>query len=234
MDSMAARSRSKTAKGIFTMNNDVMSHEQAVSKQAAERYLLAELSQEERDAFEGHYFDCQACFEQVQLGAEFLHHTRDVLDPEPEKGWLARTLGDLWRPAPAFVAAMMLLAVGVGVYQRSVIADLKVPGVESSYPLTGDARGIAKSISVPRNARVSLSLEFVTRPEFASYQAQIVSEAGKVEASLPVAAGQESVTISLLASTLEAGKYSMAVYGLGKDGSKTEANRGEFDLRFIK
>ncbi len=219
----------------MSMNNDGMSHEQAVRSQAVERYVLGELTPEEREAFEGHYFDCSACFEQVKLGAQFLHHAREVLDPEPEKGWLARVLGDLRRPAPAFATAMLLCAIGMGVYQQSVIADLKAPRIESRYMLTGEAKGGAgKLISVSHKARLILTVEFVRKSEFTSYQAEIIGESGKVKASLPapVPVGEDTVTITLPANSLQTGKYSMLVYGLTQDGVKTEAGRGEFDLQF--
>jgi Putative zinc-finger len=214
------------------MKGDTMSHEQAIGSHAAEGYLLGELTQEDRQAFEGHYFDCPACFEQVKLGAQFMRHAREVLDPEPEKGWLARMLGDLQRPAPAFASAMLLFALGIGVYQHSVIADLKAPRIESRYVLTGDARGAAKLLSVSRKAGLSLTVEFIRRPEFTSYQAQIVTGSGKVKLSLPVPAADDSVTITLPADALDAGKYSLVVYGLTQDGAKTEAGKGGFDLEF--
>jgi Putative zinc-finger len=221
---------------MFDMNN-VMSHEQAVSKQAAERYVLAELSQEEREAFEGHYFDCPACFEQVQLGAEFLHHTRDVLDPEPEKGWLARMLGDLRRPAPAFASAALLIAVGTGLYQRVQLADLKAPRLESHYTLVGQTRGSAsaKVLNVSRKASLSLQVEFLRKPEFVSYQTQIVDASGAVKSKTPVASvvADDSLTISVPADALDAGAYSVVVYGVTADGAKTEAGSGSFELRFI-
>ncbi|HEY6273800.1 MAG TPA: zf-HC2 domain-containing protein [Terriglobales bacterium] len=220
------------------MNNDLMNHEQAVSNQAAERYLLAELSQEEREAFEGHYFDCPACFEQVKLGMDFLHHTRDVLDPEPEKGWLARALGDLLRPVPAFASVALVLAAGIGVYQQSIIASLKAPRLESSYVVTGQAKGgaSAKVVSVSRKAGLSLKVEFLRKPEFASYQAQIVTASGSVKATVLVPAGvsDDSLTIALPADTLDAGAYSVVVYGVSADGSKTQAGGGAFDLQFVE
>jgi len=220
------------------MNNDVMSHEQAVSGQIAERYLLAELSHEERESFEGHYFDCPACFEQVQLGAEFLRHSRDVLDPAPEKGWLARTLGDLWRPAPAFATAMLLLAVGLGAYQQSTIAGLKAPRLTSGYVLTGQAKGgaSAQMIRVSRKAAFSLKVEFLRKPEFTSYQAQIVSAQGATKATLrvPPTVNDDSITISVPAESLDAGVYSVVVYGVSADGAKTEAGSGAFELQFVE
>ena len=216
------------------MNNDVMSHEQAVSKQAAERYLLAELSQEEREAFEGHYFDCVDCFEQVKLGAEFLRHTRHVLDPEPEKGWLARALGDLRRPVPAFVSATLVLAIGVGTYQHVQLVDARQPRAEASFFLPGTVKGLEKPISVSRRSRLSLSVDFKPASDFTAYRAQILSESGKMEYALPLTPRPDeySVTLGLPAAALEAGKYSVVVQGVKSDGSAVEVGNGTFELQF--
>jgi anti-sigma factor RsiW len=46
-----------------------MTHTEAVRSSAAERYLLNELSEPERFAFEDHYFDCPECAEEVRMSA---------------------------------------------------------------------------------------------------------------------------------------------------------------------
>src|SRR6185436_18624261 len=46
-----------------------MTHEQAVEKQAAERYLLEDMPELERFAFEEHLFACPMCAEDVRTGA---------------------------------------------------------------------------------------------------------------------------------------------------------------------
>lgn len=46
-----------------------MDHQHAVQTLAAERYLLEEMPEAERDAFEAHYFDCAVCAESVRTGA---------------------------------------------------------------------------------------------------------------------------------------------------------------------
>jgi Putative zinc-finger len=220
--------------GMNGMNIETMTHEQAVSSQAAERYLLGELAEEELQAFEGHYFDCQECFKQVNRGEQFLRHAREVLDPEPEKGRLARMLGDLRRPVPAFAAAMFLFAVGIGAYQQVQLADARRPSVEASYFLPAQAKGAEKSISVSRKSRLSLSVDFKPTGEFSAYRAQIVAESGKVKYTLPVAAkpNDYSITIGLPASALDPGKYSVVIQGLARDGSPTELGMGSFDLQF--
>jgi hypothetical protein len=46
-----------------------MDHQQAIATQAAERYLLDELDEADRDAFESHYFSCVTCADDVKAGA---------------------------------------------------------------------------------------------------------------------------------------------------------------------
>lgn len=215
---------------------EIMTHEQAVSLQAVERYLLGELTEQQRNAFEAHYFDCAQCFEQAQLSQEFMHHARQVLDPRPEPGWLARILGDFRRPALAFVTAGLLCAVGIGVYQQDRINSLKGPRVESRYTVTGEARGSEKLVSVARSAQVGLRVEFQRESRFVSYQAQIVSEAGKVKFSVPVPADltDDSVVVTLPADLLEAGAYKLIIYGVTADGQQIEAGHGGFELQFTK
>jgi hypothetical protein len=213
---------------------ETMNHDQAVSSQAAERYVLGELTPSEREAFEGHYFDCSACFEQVEAGAQFLGRAREVLDGdrEPEPGWFGSMLRDLRRPAPVFVSAMLLCAVGIGVHQQSVISDARAPHVEERYDLVA-AKGAVKSLNVSRKARLGLSVVFRPSPGFASYRAQVIADSGKVMYSLPVS-GQagDSVTLALPAASLDPGRYSLVVQGLTRDGVATEVGSAPFDLHF--
>jgi hypothetical protein len=207
-----------------------MSHDQAVSSQAAERYVLGELTPSERDAFESHFFDCAVCFEQVELGAQFLGRAREVLDREPEPGWLAGMLGDLRRPAPVFISAMLLCAIAIGVHQQSVISTARAPHIEERV-LVADSRG-AKHVSVSRRSNLSLNVDFNRKPEFVSYQVAIIDSTGKTRASLLAQPNTSTVGIGLPANSLEAGTYSMVVQGVTKDGVKTEAGRGAFELQF--
>lgn len=46
-----------------------MTHTEAISSLASERYLLDEMSDQEREAFEAHYFECPDCADDVTIGA---------------------------------------------------------------------------------------------------------------------------------------------------------------------
>ena len=222
------------------MSIDIMSHDQAVTSHAAERYIVGELSGAERESFEGHYFDCPDCFEQIsvdgRLMGEFLGHAREVLDPEPEKSWLAQMLGDLRRPAPVFVSALLLCALGIGVYQQSVISAFRAPREEARYFLPQGSRAGAKPISVSRKTGLSLTVTVGPKPEFVSYRAQIIAESGKSKYTFPVSRPTDdgSVTFGLRADALPAGRYSVLIQGVTKDGNVTEAGGGgPFDLKFV-
>ena len=217
------------------MSIDTMSHDQAVSIHAAERYVLGELSDAEREAFESHYFDCRECFQLVSLEGQFLAHAREALDPEPEKSWLAQMLLDLRRPAPVFVSALLLCALGIGAYQQSVISGFRSPRVEARYFLPDAPRAGAKQISVSRKAGLSLSVPFTPKPEFVSYRAQIVAEpSGKTKSTFSVSPADGSVTFDVPADALAAGEYSVRIQGVTKDGTVSEAGRGgPFELKFV-
>jgi hypothetical protein len=46
-----------------------VTHQEAVNSFATERYLLGEMSDVDRDAFEEHYFSCDACAQDVRTGS---------------------------------------------------------------------------------------------------------------------------------------------------------------------
>lgn len=105
-----------------------MTHAQAVETNSAERYLLDEMSELERHAYENHYFSCLECAEDVRaaalmrdgakaglLGSPTVDSVRSFADGKrlhPKSGW---------RPSivlPWAVAATLLLAMG---YQSSTL-----------------------------------------------------------------------------------------------------------------
>ena len=59
-----------------------MDHEEAVRLQAAEKYVLGELAEELREAYEQHYFDCQECATEVIATAAFVDGARDIFKEE--------------------------------------------------------------------------------------------------------------------------------------------------------
>ena len=59
-----------------------MKHQDAIDAMLVERYLAGNLTAKEREAFETHYLDCEACLEELELaekmrqGAKYLKDTQ--------------------------------------------------------------------------------------------------------------------------------------------------------------
>ena len=107
-----------------------MTHQQALETMAAERYLLDEMTEVERHAFEEHFFDCDDCAQDVRLGEQIRGEVRAAGDRGPRAHVAdARTANVVefnkrpaWRRASTVVpwAAAAMLAVTAG-YQSLVV-----------------------------------------------------------------------------------------------------------------
>jgi hypothetical protein len=98
-----------------------MDHHDAVRTLAAERYLLEEMSEAEREEFEAHYFECPTCAESVRTGAALADAARAgrvAAGAAP----LARTRGSMATVLPLAAAAALALVAG---YQ----AFVTIPGL---------------------------------------------------------------------------------------------------------
>ena len=139
-----------------TSQEEAMDHGEATQMMAAERYLLDELSPEQRDAFEQHLFCCPDCALYIRAGAAFINEARSQLSkdaiapaasppaslPRQKKSpwsWL-------WQPAFAVPVFATLLAV-VAFQNFSTIPSLRrsatEPRVLYSNPIHAGTRGAA-------------------------------------------------------------------------------------------
>jgi hypothetical protein len=141
-----------------------MTHAQAVKTSAAERYLLDEMPELERYAFEEHYFSCLECAEDVRTAAlmrdgvkaGLIDRTaRPAASPAVEP---AGTRG--WRPSvvlPWAVAATLAVAVGYQVRQAPQ------PGFEaqalSPITLRPASRGTEPVVPLAGASAVTLAVE---------------------------------------------------------------------------
>lgn len=146
-----------------------MTHEQAVSALAAERYLLGEMSESERDAFEDHYFSCVLCAEEVRAGA--------IMQEGVHAGLAAETSGtravpftasrSTWRMSYVLPwAAAASLAVVAG-YQSLVTIPRARQGSEamalSPVTLRPAARGNPVTVTIgPGITSVTLAVDIPT------------------------------------------------------------------------
>jgi hypothetical protein len=120
-----------------------MEHDRAVETQAVERYLLGEMTPDEREEFEEHYFACAECARDVRAAARFRANARDILrnpeefsaaDLEPHGGW--------WRFPTLIPLAAAFAFAGIVAYQNAVtIPDLRTPQFPETLTLDGPTRG---------------------------------------------------------------------------------------------
>src|SRR5262249_14999465 len=154
-----------------------MDHIDATQNHASERYLLGELSDAERDAFEEHFFSCSECAEEVRAGAIFLSNARAVFQEDDlrtqESRWEALLA---WlRPHPvwaAAAAAAMVSVLVVSSYQslvalpraRSELAQLNAPQALTYRFLRRVVRSDEQVIEAPPgNAPLVFSLDVASK-----------------------------------------------------------------------
>jgi hypothetical protein len=114
-----------------------MTHQQALETMAAERYLLDEMTEVEKHAFEEHFFDCNDCAQDVRVGEQIRVEVRAAGGSGLRaKDSQARTSNVVefhkrptWRRASTVIpwAAAAMLAVTAG-YQSLVV----VPGLRQA------------------------------------------------------------------------------------------------------
>src|ERR1043166_802969 len=113
------------------MNIRTINHDEAVKDLMAERYLLGELNAVDREAYELHLFSCNACFEQVKVGTEFVTHLRHIGTEDPKAplapGFMGRLMANARQPIPVTMFGLLLMIGGFSVHQSLKISHLKDP-----------------------------------------------------------------------------------------------------------
>ncbi len=229
-----------------------MDHNEAMQKQAAIKYVLGELPQAQRDAYEEHYFDCAECSIDIKALATFADTAREVLRQEPansvakdplpaRRGWFA------WlRPivaVPAFAA--LLVVIGYQSFVSIPRARESAAGEASqilfnSHPLRGvNAAGEeGRTLSIRPDEAFFLNFDFVPTRSFGSYIGQLEDAQGRVLLRSKIAGGNanQEAHLPVPAGMLHPGKYVLAFYGdpgaSGKVNPQNDAGRLPFTVEF--
>jgi hypothetical protein len=145
------------------MRGPLVKHEEAVDTMAAERYVLGELHETEREQFEEHFFSCPECAQDVRdlttlttAAKDWLGQSRKMEPPKQRAAargtaagasrwaWLRFSPGLAWAGA---LAAMTVVAVSTG-YQAAHFRGLMRPQAVASILLRPETRGAAAEIPV--------------------------------------------------------------------------------------
>lgn len=219
------------------MNAREITHEEAMSNMTAERYLLGELTEAERTAYEEHLFSCQDCFEQVRAGTEFvtcLARTGvEELVSASQPRWFQVALRAI-QPGPALVFAVLFFGVAIfSGYQSIVIRRMNAPQVVSVFTIPPEARAENKVVTASRQGSFELRMVFPSNAALTAYTLQVVSESGEKKATLPIAESRvNELQARFNAAQFQSGKYVLLVQATDRStGNNVVVDKYPFDLQ---
>jgi hypothetical protein len=209
-----------------------MDHLEAKRLHAAEKYILGELSSEQRDAYEEHYFDCAECAEDVKAtlafvtaGREFVREQPVLAPSVPEKPSPSRHWSSWFRPVIA-VPAMAALLLAVGYYtlpSKSLTGEITAPGrslvASPSFGLRGGDRLESEKtvVQVRQSEAFQLHFDFVPAQDhnFASYTGELQDHSSRVllQFNIPPDRVNKEVNLVVPAGLLRPGDYALLVFG---------------------
>jgi anti-sigma factor RsiW len=217
--------------------NDVHS----TSRFAAERYLLGEMSADERESFEEHFFSCPECADQVLAGAAFVDNARAVL-PEmdraaakPEK---APARWWRWQFAPQLAMAAAVVLAGITFYQSAVVIPrLRTGSASNDLTISGapvlTARRAANDLSFSAKSGVAtVVIPNEWEENFPSYATEVRKDSW-AEPVLSTAAvpATGNIVVRIPTDRLGVGKYTMILYGVSATGTKQVIGRYPFSIQ---
>lgn len=200
-----------------------MKHNEAIESLAAERYILDEMPDAERDAFEAHFFDCAECAEAVRDGREFAVSARECFrreQTEAEKPE-ARKSSPWWKfdwlrfPILAPTAAFALAAL-VGYQNMVTIPDLRgaLQPQELSPTMLRTVRGDAPSVVLKPDMHFFQLLVDLNAPElYAGFRCEFQSDAGAPVLSVNATTTSGTLSLLLPAGKFPDGRYTLKILG---------------------
>jgi hypothetical protein len=231
-------------------------HAEALENMAAERYLLGEMTADERDAFEAHLFDCPECVIDLHAGEAFVTEAKAQLPgltaalpaqapEESARTWQRWSDWFAWlRPAIAApVFATLLIVVG---YQNLVTypalrAAANQPRLLPWVPLHEATRdGAHLAANADRTHGVALPVDLSPQPGFspyASYSIDLYDPEGRLAWTGVTAApgdgegGDQRISLAIPGAMLRTGTYTVAISGISAQGQRMAIDRYAFDIR---
>ena len=206
-----------------------MDHSEAVRLDAAEKYILGELSPEIREAYEAHFFECEECANEVKATAAFAGALHEVLRNEapqaaPERAGIQRWF--FWLRPLVFAPALAVL-LGIVCYQNCVT----IPNLESAAAVSGAAQSAdfvsllgvnsrgdaAKTFQVHRDRPIILGIDIPASSEFSSYLLKLQDGSNRVihQDSVSPSEAKNTVHVVLPKGSMSSGRYTLVILGEG-------------------
>ena len=223
-----------------------MDHNYAIQNHTAERYLLEELPQDEREAYEEHFFNCSLCAEEVQDASEFIEGARELIQNQVKEelygharqhsiwgSWL--NWRSIMQPLPAMACLLLVFVSGFSAYQNRVtIPDIKMASVQllTSEPIAlHSARSAVPAVTVDKGKPFVLKFDILSS-NYPSYEVSVLTPSNKKLSFKDISAqdARKPIEIAVPANILESGRYVLLIEGVSGN-SKGEVDRFTFDLK---
>lgn len=226
-----------------------MDHKSAIKNHTAERYLLGELNDVERDAYEEHFFSCMDCAEEVKLASEFMETAKKVvreeLDAPMEKEPLRRSgrprsfsweslFQPLFKPLPVLACSLLIAALGFAIYQNR-IANSRLSRTAANSPTPAVAQLLAPApflleeardggitiVTVSRKRAFALQFDIVDS-KYDSYRAEVLTQSNVSKASLDISPKESTHPVRMVipAGVLSTGTYTLVIRGVNSHESQ--------------
>lgn len=205
-----------------------MNHMTAIRELMTSRYFLGELSEQEREEFEQHYFDCPECAADVRAAYTFTANAREVLSAPVVAEPAPRPLFGFWnwRFAPLAVLNFALLASFS--YDsfwripelRRQLRRAETPQIAQEVMVPPGARGASAAVNVHVSGGM-LEPVFDLPQRFESYSYEITGPSGgqKLNGNLAAPSDDQLKLIIPLAG-LNPGSYVLLLHG--RQGSTSQ------------
>jgi hypothetical protein len=226
-----------------------MDHNYAINNHVAEGYLLGDLNEQERDAYEEHYFSCAVCAEEVKAASEFIVNAKKFIHAEKEAelyreakrhaiwgNWL--NWRSIMQPLPATACMLVVVLGGFSGYQNRVtipeLRQMTAPQLIARQPVLRHSKGDAVYTVVARPGK-QFSLPFeIPKTQYTSYTVSVLTDSNLRKLSLgTISAAEAEKALEMLvpSGNFNAGRYFLLIEGFDAH-SKGEVDRIPFDIKF--
>jgi hypothetical protein len=193
-------------------------HQQAIRTLAAERYMLGQMTDAERETFEEHYFNCRFCVEDIK-GIDLMSRVaRQQPKPQPVPKWRPMNVAP-WAIAASLAGALTLQPM---LMHTAPVTQLAEVPYATDAPLKSEGRGVAAAaMKLPAGQRIIQYLEIAHDPQYTQYRWSLRADEAKSLASGTLTPEQTNEPIPLLLGPLPAGSYELVIEGVRKDGNRS-------------
>jgi hypothetical protein len=203
-------------------------HEQAVENYAVERYLLNEMTDEEKLRFEQHYFQCTACMKEVESGQTFV---KSIGPPS----WTFR-LREFFSSCKKWQAAVLYpltaALVGMVAFQNVFLIPRLQAQLAAVFPTTivtahqGERGGSSsdKKGEVVRTGYITVDFDLPPLTDYPYYRVNVVNALNPkhmlFSEIIPAPASSGSpLAFTVSKSVLGRGQYNSEIFGLRSENT---------------